>query len=316
MKIYDNITELIGNTPLVRLHRLAEGSKADILLKLEFFNPASSVKDRIGVAMIEDAEARGLLNKDSVIVEPTSGNTGIALAFVCAAKGYRCILSMPETMSMERRLLLRGYGAEIVLTPGSEGMRGAINEAERIVARTPHAYMPQQFNNPANPEAHRRTTAEEIWKDTDGKVDILIAGIGTGGTISGVAEVLKKRKSTFQAIGVEPTESPVLTQTREHEPIRPGKHAIQGIGAGFVPSILDLDLVDEIVQVSGDDAMSWSRRCAREEGILVGISSGAAIYAAVQVGKRPESSGKTIVAIIPSCGERYLSTALFADLRD
>jgi cysteine synthase len=316
MKIYNHITDLIGNTPLVRLHKLSEGSNADILLKLEFFNPASSVKDRIGVAMIEDAERRGLLTKDSVIVEPTSGNTGIALAFACAAKGYRCILTMPETMSMERRLLLRGYGAEIVLTPGTDGMRGAIAEAERITSRTPHAFMPQQFKNPANPEIHRRTTAEEIWNDTDGKADILVAGIGTGGTITGVGDVIKKRKPEFRTIGVEPTESPVLTQTRNHEPLRPGKHLIQGIGAGFVPDILDLDHVDEILQVDGDDAIAWSRRCAREEGILVGISSGAAIYAAVQVGKRPESAGKMIIVIIPSNGERYLSTTLFADLRD
>jgi cysteine synthase len=316
MKIYNHITDLIGNTPLVRLHRLSEGSNADILLKLEFFNPASSVKDRIGVAMIEDAESRGLLTKDSVIVEPTSGNTGIALAFACAAKGYRCILTMPETMSMERRLLLRGYGAEIVLTPGTDGMRGAIAEAERITARTPNSYMPQQFKNPANPEIHRRTTAEEIWNDTDGKADILVAGVGTGGTITGVGDVIKKRKPAFRTIGVEPSESPVLTQTRNHEPLRPGKHPIQGIGAGFVPDILDLDLVDEIVQVGGDDAIAWARRCAREEGILVGISSGAAIYAAVQVGKRPESAGKMIIVIIPSNGERYLSTTLFADLRD
>jgi cysteine synthase A len=316
MKIYDHITELIGNTPLVRLHRLTKDCKADVLLKLEFFNPASSVKDRIGVAMLEDAEARGLLNKDSVIVEPTSGNTGIALAFVCAAKGYRAILTMPETMSMERRLLLRGYGAEIVLTPGAEGMRGAIAEAERIVARTPHAFMPQQFKNPANPDIHRRTTAEEIWNDTDGKADILVAGIGTGGTITGVGEVIKQRKPSFTTVGVEPAESPVLTQTRSGQSIQPGKHPIQGIGPGFVPDVLNMSVVDEVLRVSGDDALVWARRCAREEGILVGISSGAAVYAAVQVGSRPENAGKTIVTIIPSFGERYLSTALFADLRD
>ncbi len=316
MKIYDNITDLIGNTPLVRIHKLNEGAKADILLKLEFFNPASSVKDRIGVAMIEDAESRGILDKDSIIVEPTSGNTGIALAFVCAAKGYKCILTMPETMSMERRILLRAYGAEIVLTPGSEGMKGAIAEAERIAARTPHSFMPQQFKNPANPAIHRKTTAEEIWRDTDGKVNFLVAGIGTGGTITGVAEVIKERKPSFRTVGVEPVESPVITQTKNHLEVKPGKHPIQGIGAGFVPDILRLDMVDEVVQVSGEDAMIWSRRTAKEEGILVGISSGAAIKAAVEVGKRPENEGKTIVAIIPSYGERYLSTALFADLRD
>jgi cysteine synthase A len=316
MKIYNHITDLIGNTPLVRLHRLTEGAGAEVLLKLEFFNPASSVKDRIGVAMIEAAEAAGLLTKDSVIVEPTSGNTGIALAFACAAKGYKCILTMPDTMSVERRLLLRGYGAQIVLTPGSEGMGGAIAEAERITANTPHSYMPQQFKNWSNPEIHRKTTAEEIWNDTEGKVDFLVAGVGTGGTITGVGEVIKKRKPSFKTVAVEPTESPVLTQTRNHEPIHPGKHLIQGIGAGFVPEILNMDVVDEIIQVSGEDSLTWSRRCAKEEGILVGISSGAAIYAAIQVARRPENAGKMIVAIVPSYGERYLSTALFADMRD
>jgi cysteine synthase A len=316
MKIYDHITDLIGFTPLVRLHRVSEGSVADILLKLEFFNPASSVKDRIGVAMINDAEKRGDIGPGSVIVEPTSGNTGIALAFVCAAKGYRCILAMPETMSIERRLLLKGYGAEIVLTPGAEGMKGAIAEAERIAARTPNSFIPQQFNNPANPAIHRETTAEEIWNDTDGKVDILISGVGTGGTITGIAQVIKKRKPSFLAIAVEPKDSPVLTQAKNHEPLHPGPHKIQGIGAGFVPKVLDLDLIDEVIPVSNEDAFTWSRRTAREEGILVGISSGAAIKAAVEVGKRPENAGKTIVAIIPSYGERYLSTALFADLRD
>jgi cysteine synthase A len=316
MKIYNHITDLIGNTPLVRLHRLTEGCVAEVLLKLEFFNPASSVKDRIGVAMIEDAEAKGYLSKNSVIVEPTSGNTGIALAFACAAKGYRCILTMPESMSMERRLLLKAYGAEIVLTPSTEGMAGAIAEAERITANTPHSYMPQQFKNAANPEIHRKTTAEEIWNDTDGKVDFIVAGVGTGGTITGVGEVIKARKPSFQAIAVEPKESPVLTQTKHHEKIQPGKHLIQGIGAGFVPQILNLDVVDEIIQISGEDSLTWSRRCAREEGILVGISSGAAIYAAVQVAKRQENAGKMIVAIIPSYGERYLSTALFSELKD
>jgi cysteine synthase len=316
MKIYNDITDLIGNTPLVRLHRVNARAKADILLKLEFFNPASSVKDRIGVNMIVDAERRGVLEPDSVIVEPTSGNTGIALAFACAAKGYRCILTMPESMSIERRMLLRGYGAEIVLTPAAEGMRGAIAEAERIAERTPKSFIPQQFKNPANPEVHRRTTAEEIWNDTEGQVDILVAGIGTGGTITGVAQVIKQRKPSFYTVGIEPKDSPVLTQTRQHLKVAPGPHKIQGIGAGFVPDILDLDMVDEIYQVSNEESFAWARRVAKEEGILVGISSGAAIMAAVDVGSRPENEGKTIVVIIPSNGERYLSTALFADLRD
>jgi cysteine synthase len=316
MKIYNDITDLIGNTPLVRLHRVNARAKADILLKLEFFNPASSVKDRIGVNMIVDAERRGVLEPDSVIVEPTSGNTGIALAFACAAKGYRCILTMPESMSIERRMLLRGYGAEIVLTPAAEGMRGAIAEAERIAERTPKSFIPQQFKNPANPEVHRRTTAEEIWNDTEGQVDILVAGIGTGGTITGVAQVIKQRKPSFYTVGIEPKDSPVLTQTRQHVKVAPGPHKIQGIGAGFVPDILDLDMVDEIYQVSNEESFAWARRVAKEEGILVGISSGAAIMAAVEVGSRPENEGKTIVVIIPSNGERYLSTALFADLRD
>jgi cysteine synthase A len=316
MKIYEHITDLIGFTPLVRMHRVNAGVKADILLKLEFFNPASSVKDRIGVNMIEDAERRGLLNSESVIVEPTSGNTGIALAFACAAKGYRCILAMPESMSIERRMLLRGYGAELVLTPASEGMRGAIAEAERIVASTPGAFMPQQFKNLANPEVHRRTTAEEIWNDTDGKADILIAGVGTGGTITGIAQVLKQRKPSFYTVAVEPKDSPVLTQTKNHQPLKPGPHKIQGIGAGFVPDILDMSLVDEVFQASNEESFAWARRVATEEGILVGISSGAAVMAAVEVGKRPENEGKMIIVIIPSNGERYLSTALFADLRD
>ena len=316
MKIYNHITDLIGNTPLVRLHRLNDGAVAEVLLKLEFFNPASSVKDRIGVAMIEAAEAKGLLTKDSVIVEPTSGNTGIALAFSCAAKGYKCILTMPDTMSIERRMLLRGYGAQIVLTPGAEGMGGAIAEAERIASNTPHSYMPQQFKNWSNPEIHRRTTAEEIWNDTEGKADILVAGVGTGGTITGVGEALKAKKPSFKTVAVEPAESPVLTQSRNHERLQPGKHLIQGIGAGFIPEILNMNVVDEIIKVSGEDSLTWSRRCAKEEGILVGISSGAAIYAAVQVAKRQENVGKMIIAIVPSYGERYLSTALFSDLRD
>jgi cysteine synthase A len=316
MRVYEQITDLVGHTPLVKLHRITDGAPCTVLAKLEFFNPASSVKDRIAVAMLEDAEARGILHPDSVVVEPTSGNTGIGLAFACAAKGYRCILTMPDTMSMERRLLLRGYGAELVLTPGTEGMKGAIAEAERIAARTPRAFVPQQFKNPANPAIHRKTTAEEIWDDTDGTVDILVAGVGTGGTISGISEVIKPRKPSFRAVAVEPTESPVITQTREGLTVKPGPHKQQGIGAGFVPDNLDMAIVDEVIQVSSEDAVTWARRAAREEGILVGISSGSALYAAVQVAHRPENAGKTIVVIIPSNGERYLSTVLFADLRD
>ncbi len=316
MPIYDNITELVGGTPLVRLHKITDDAPATVLLKLEFFNPASSVKDRIALAMIEDAEARGILHPDSVIVEPTSGNTGIGLAFVCAAKGYRCILTMPETMSMERRLLLKGYGAELVLTPGTEGMKGAIAEAERIAARTPRSFVPQQFKNPANPAVHRRTTAEEIWKDTDGNIDFVVAGVGTGGTLSGIAEVWKERRPGFQAIAVEPVESPVITQTREHLDIKPGPHKLQGIGAGFVPDNLDMEIVDEVIQVSTEDSVKWARRCAAEEGILIGLSSGSALCAGMQVAHRPENAGKTVVIVIPSNGERYLSTVLFADLRD
>jgi len=316
MRVYERITDLVGFTPLVKLNRITDGAAATVLAKLEFFNPASSVKDRIAVAMLEDAEARGVLTPDSVVVEPTSGNTGIGLAFACAAKGYKCILTMPDTMSVERRLLLRGYGAELVLTPGTEGMRGAIAEAERIAARTPHSFIPQQFQNPANPAIHRKTTAEEIWNDTDGTVDILVAGVGTGGTISGVAEVIKPRKPSFQAIAVEPKDSPVITQTREGQPLKPGPHKLQGIGAGFVPENLDMSIVDEVIQVSNEESVQWARRAAREEGILVGISSGSALSAAMQVAHRPENAGKTIVVIIPSNGERYLSTVLFADLRD
>ena len=316
MRVYEHITDLVGFTPLVKLHRITDGAPATVLAKLEFFNPASSVKDRIAVAMLEDAEARGILQPDSVIVEPTSGNTGIGLAFACAAKGYRCILTMPDTMSTERRLLLRGYGAELVLTPGTEGMRGAIAEAERIAARTPRSFVPQQFKNPANPAVHRRTTAEEIWKDTDGTVDILIAGVGTGGTISGVAEVIKERKPSFRAIAVEPKDSPVITQTREGLPIKPGPHKLQGIGAGFVPDNLDMAVVDEVIQVTTEESVKWAHRAAFEEGILVGLSSGSALCAAMQVAHRPENEGKTIVVVIPSNGERYLSTVLFADLRD
>jgi len=316
MRVYEHVTDLIGHTPLVKLHRLVEGSKATILAKLEFFNPASSVKDRIAVAMLESAEAAGVLKPGSVVIEPTSGNTGIGLAFACAAKGYKCILTMPETMSVERRLLLRGYGAELVLTPGPEGMRGAIAEAEKIAAVTPHSFIPQQFQNPANPNIHRTTTAIEIWDDTDGTVDFLVAGVGTGGTITGVAEVIKEKKPSFKAIAVEPKDSPVITQTLAGLPLKPGPHILQGIGAGFIPDNLNLKIIDEVIQVSNEDAVTWARKAASSEGLLVGISSGAALCAAYQVGIRPENEGKTIVVVIPSNGERYLSTALFADLRD
>jgi cysteine synthase A len=308
MRIANDVTELIGNTPLVRIRRLAQGAGADILAKLEFYSPAHSVKDRIGLAMIEAAEQAGKIGPDTIIVEPTSGNTGIALAMVCAARGYRCRLVMPETMSNERRMLLRAYGAELVLTPGPEGMLGAIRRAEEIVAADPYCFMPQQFNNPANPDVHRRTTAEEIWVDTDGKVDILVAGVGTGGTITGVAEVIKARKPGFQAIAVEPEASPMLSKGTK------GPHPIQGIGAGFVPQVLNTHIYDEVITVRNEDAFEVARAAAREEGLLVGISSGAALWAAMQVAKRPENAGKMIVTIIPSFGERYLSTALYANL--
>ena len=308
MRIANDVPELIGNSPLVRIRRLAQAAGADITAKLEFYNPAHGVKDRIGWAMIEAAEQAGKIGPNTIIVEPTSGNTGIALAMVCAARGYRCRLVMPETMSNERRMLLRAYGAELVLTPGPEGMLGAIRRAEEIVASDPNCFMPQQFNNPANPEVHRRTTAEEIWRDTDGKVDILVAGVGTGGTITGVAEVIKARKPSFQAIAVEPEASPILSKGTK------GPHPIQGIGAGFIPEVLNTHAYDEVITVKNDDAFETARAAAREEGLLVGISSGAALWAAIQVAKRPENAGKLIVTIIPSFGERYLSTALYANL--
>lgn len=308
MKIANDVTELVGNTPLVRLRRLTEGAGADVVAKLEFYNPAKSVKDRIGLSMIEAAEKAGLIGPDTIILEPTSGNTGIALAFVCAARGYKCTLVMPDTMSRERRIVLRAYGAELVLTPGSEGMPGAINKAEQMAAEDARYFIPQQFKNPANPEVHRQTTAEEIWRDTDGQVDIVVAGVGTGGTITGVGEVIKSRKPSFQAIAVEPEASPVLSGGQK------GPHPIQGIGAGFVPEVLNTKIYDEVVRVKNEDAIETARRAAREEGLLVGISSGAAIWAAVQVARRPENDGKLIVVIVPSFGERYLSTPLFADL--
>ena len=303
-RIYDDITKTIGNTPLVRINRMTKGSVAEVLAKLESFNPLSSVKDRIGLSMIEAAERDGCLSKDTVIIEPTSGNTGIALAFVCAAKGYRLILTMPETMSIERRALLKMLGAELVLTPGAEGMPGAIRKAEGLVKETPNSFMPQQFKNPANPEIHRKTTAEEIWRDTDGKVDIFVGGVGTGGTITGVSEVIKPRRPGFKAIAVEPKASPVLSGGK------PGPHKIQGIGAGFVPDVLNRKIIDEIIQVSNEDAIATAQRLAREEGILCGISSGAALWAALEVSRRLENKGKLVVVLLPDTGERYLSTAL------
>jgi len=309
MKIAKDIIELIGRTPLVKLNKVTEGCGADVIAKLEFYNPLGSVKDRIGFAMIESAEKDGKIKKDTIILEPTSGNTGIALAFVCAVKGYQLTLTMPETMSLERRALLKAFGATLLLTPGPEGMRGAVAKAHELAQSDPRYFIPQQFDNPANPEIHRQTTAEEIWNDTDGKADILISGIGTGGTITGVAEVIKKRKPSFKAIAVEPQGSPVLSGGS------PGPHKIQGIGAGFIPSILNTKIIDEIIQVDNDEAFTYAKRLMREEGILAGISSGAALCAALQVAKRPENKAKMIIVVLPSTGERYLSTDLFAEFR-
>lgn len=310
MTIASDITQLIGGTPLVRINRLTKGSPGEVVAKLEFFNPAHSVKDRIGVAMIDAAEDDGSLKPGGTVVEPTSGNTGIALAMVCAARGYRLVITMPETMSKERRAILRAYGAELVLTPGPEGMGGAIGKAKELASENPDWFMPQQFDNPANPKIHRETTAEEIWRDTDGKIDALVSGVGTGGTITGVGQVLKERNPDLKMIAVEPDASPVLSGGAK------GPHPLQGIGAGFVPSILDTEVYDEIIRVANDDAMATARQAAQEEGLLVGISSGAAIWAAQQVAARPEYEGKRVVVVIPSFGERYLSTALFADLLD
>jgi cysteine synthase A len=308
MKIANSITELVGNTPLVRLNRLTKGAVAEVVVKLEYFNPSHSVKDRIGLAMIESAEKKGLIKENTIILEPTSGNTGIGLAFVCAARGYRCAFTMPETMSKERQILLKAFGAELILTPGSEGMPGAIRKAEELKASDPRYLIPNQFENPANPEVHRRTTAMEIWKDTDGKADILVAGVGTGGTITGVGETIKALKPSFRCIAVEPDASPVLSGGKK------GPHPLQGIGAGFIPSILNMKIIDEIIRVKNEDAFTTARMMARMEGLLVGISSGAATWAALEVARREENKGKLIVVIIPSFGERYLSTDLFKNL--
>ena len=310
MRIANDITELVGNTPLVRIRKVTDGAEAEVLAKLEFFNPGNSVKDRIGVAMIDAAQEAGLIGPDTIVVEPTSGNTGIALAMVCAARGIKIVLTMPETMSIERRMLLRGYGAELILTPGPEGMGGAIARATELAASDPKYFMPQQFNNLANPAIHRKTTAQEIWNDTDGTVDIVVAGVGTGGTITGVGQALKELKPSIQIVAVEPDASPVLSGGTK------GPHPLQGIGAGFVPAVLDTEAYDEVIRVVADDAMATASRAATEEGLLIGISSGAALWAAREVAKRPENAGKTIVVIIPSFGERYLSTALFAGLGD
>ncbi|HKM56849.1 MAG TPA: cysteine synthase A [Isosphaeraceae bacterium] len=312
-RIYDDITQTIGNTPLVRLRKVVEGCHAQVVAKLESFNPLWSVKDRIGVAMIDAAEAAGLIRKDTVVIEPTSGNTGIGLAFTCAARGYRLVVTMPESMSLERRRLIKAFGAEIVLTPAAEGMPGAVRKAEELVRNTPNAFMPQQFKNPANPEIHRRTTAEEIWRDTEGKIDILVAGVGTGGTITGCGEVLKSRKPSVRIIAVEPLNSPVISQSRHHEPLRPGPHKIQGIGAGFIPEVLNPKVIDDVIAVRDDEAFEMTRRLASEEGILCGISCGAAVVGAIAAARRPENAGKLVVVVLPDLGERYLSTPLFPE---
>ena len=312
-RIYDDITQTIGNTPLIRLRRVTQGCLAEVVAKLENFNPLWSVKDRIGVAMINDAEAKGKIGKDTIIIEPTSGNTGIALAFTCASRGYKLMVTMPESMSLERRRLLKAFGAEIVLTPASEGMPGAVRKAEELVKSTPNAFMPQQFKNPANAEVHRITTAEEIWRDTNGRIDILVCGVGTGGTITGCGEVLKSRKPGLKVVAVEPSTSPVLTQSRRHEQIRPGPHKIQGIGAGFIPDVLNTNIIDDVLTVRDDEAFEMTRRLAKEEGMLCGISCGAAATGAIQVASRPENAGKLVVVVLPDLGERYLSTPLFPD---
>jgi cysteine synthase A len=312
-RIYDDITQTMGATPLVRLRRVVGDAKALVIAKLENFNPLWSVKDRIGVAMISAAEREGRIKPGTTIIEPTSGNTGIGLAFTCAARGYKLIVTMPESMSLERRRLLKAFGAEVVLTPRETGMKGAIEKANELLKSVPNSFMPQQFENPANPEIHRQTTAEEIWNDTAGKVDFLVSGVGTGGTITGVSEVIKKRKPSFKAIAVEPVSSAVITQTKNKQPLKPGPHKIQGIGAGFVPKVLNVGIIDEVIQVNDDDAFVMSRRLAREEGILSGISSGAAVHVAVQVAQRPDNAGKMIVVVLPDLGERYLSTALYPE---
>ncbi len=312
-KIYDDITQCVGNTPLIRLRRVVDGAKAHVAAKLENFNPLWSVKDRIGVAMIDTGEREGKIKADTIIIEPTSGNTGIGLAFTCAARGYKLIVTMPETMSLERRRLLKAFGAEIVLTPGDLGMKGAVQKAADMTREIPNSFMPMQFENPANPEIHRKTTAEEIWRDTDGKIDILVAGVGTGGTITGCGEVLKARRPMLKVIAVEPATSPVITQKMSGQDIKPGRHKIQGIGAGFVPGVLNTGIIDEVIQVSDDDSFAMARRLAKEEGMLCGISCGAAAHVAVDIAKRPENAGKLIVVVLPDLGERYLSTPLFPE---